>query len=195
MSTKNPLWYELPRARWIERTNDWTQTWTDTQKSKMYAAENRFRHQVRCQQFGSVEAAQTYADKFLKSTWVVKRFKVDHSRPVVVNSIPRGDAHWSILHSEITLPVTWGFNELVLLHELCHALHRHDGGTSHGRYFARILLEVIGHVFGKEARRALIVQYKKGRVKYTPRPVYSDETRRAMRIRGIKMAHQNGWEK
>lgn len=84
---------------------------------------------------------------------------------------------------------------MVLLHELAHALHGRSGGTSHGRHYSRILLEIVGHQLGKAARSSLIKWYKAKGVKYTPRPVFSEETRARMRARGIEMAIQNGWEK
>jgi len=100
MSKKNPLWYELPSERWAEKTNEGQQTWVDAQRSKLYRAESAFRAAgsgagYNYQEFGTIEAAQKYANSFLKSAWVKKRFPKKSTEPVTVQaSAGHRSAYW-----------------------------------------------------------------------------------------------------
>jgi putative metallohydrolase (TIGR04338 family) len=188
MSIKNPNWYELPKARWEERANDGERTWRDSQKAKLYDAENAFR---RCnkdinREFDSIAEIERYANKWLRSAWVVRRWgKQPHITIVEIT----GDTATSIRgQDKISLPRAWAWNEVVVLHELCHIVHAYNGGTSHGRYYARCFLEAIGHRFGASSKKALRRGYILHGVKCTPRPVYSQEAKNKMRNQGREMA-------
>jgi len=190
MSIKNPNWYELPKTRWEERTNTGERAWRDSQKQKLYDAENAFRWRNKDinKEFDSIAEIERYANKWLRSAWVVRRWgKQPHVKIVEIS----GDsAHSHRGKHQIELPRVWAWNEVVLLHELCHSVHAWNGGTSHGRYFARCFLEAIGHRFGPEAKKALRRLYIAHAVKCTPRPVYSQEAKNKMRNRGREMAQK-----
>lgn len=188
MSIKNPHWYELPKERWRERT------WTDSQKQKLYDAENCFKRLFagRYKEFDTLKEVQRYVDKFLKSAWVTRRWGEQESVTVYERLGNICDA--SKWRNRIRLN-HWGMNEIVVLHELCHIVTPSGTGVSHGRYYARTFLEVIGHVLGAEAKKVLRKEYIRGHVKCTPRPVYSEKTKAAMRVRGLKIAIKMGWSK
>lgn len=192
MSIKHPNWYELPRERWKERTNAGERTWTDSQKQKLYDAENRLKcgWRIPYKKFDTIKEVQCYVDKFLESAWVTRRW--GPQEPIEVQSRTGNTCDASRYHNRIRL-THWGMNEIVVLHELCHIIHPSGYGVSHGRYFARTFLEVIGHMLGVEAKKALRKEYIRKHVKCTPRPVYSEETKAAMTAQGLKIAAKLGW--
>lgn len=194
MSEKNPLWYELPAVRWQERNADGHRTWTDSQKQKLYNAENRFRRAWRnkYKEFRSLDEAQRYADKFLKSAWCVRRW--GEQDDVTITAKAGNTCVASKLFRTISL-CSWGMDEVVLLHELSHIVHPNGAGMGHGRYFCRTFLETIGHKLGPKAKKALRAEYIRKHVKCTPKPEYSLEARAGMRARGLAMADKLGWGK
>ena len=109
--------------------------------------------------FGSLEAAQTYADQQLAGLDV----------PVVTVRERRGHAraHWALegSHAAIALPVpvhgtSWALREAVLLHELAHHVAFHlDGAMDHGPSFVRRMLQLVASALGPEAALALRVDY------------------------------------
>ena len=189
MSIKNPNWYELPKTRWEERTNTGERAWRDSQRQKLYDAESYFRNTLwedQYKEFASLKEAQAYADKFLKSAWVERRW--GKQEKITIGMTSSGDAYAQKYRKKIMLPDSWGLNEVVLLHELCHIVHPRGTGVAHGRYFARAFLEAIGHKLGAGAKKAVRKLYIKNHVKCTPRPVYSQEAKNKMRNRGREMA-------
>lgn len=193
MSIKNPNWYELPKARWEERTNTGERAWRDSQKQKLYDAEGRFKrlYSEHNKEFNSIAEIEQYVNKWLRSAWVIRRWgKHPHIKIVeITGSIAFGCQ----AQKKIELPRGWAWNETVVLHELCHIVHAWNGGASHGRYFARCFLEAIGHRFGPEAKKALRTHYIAYGVKCTPRPVYSDEAKIKMTARGRMIAEKMNW--
>ncbi len=152
---------------------------TDHQRSRVYAAEDAWallldaarRGAVRAtvagsqvllpqeKHFGTLEAAQMYADSHLEGL------------PPVTVRRRRGQAkaHWEA-PGIIALPVPahgtpWALRESVLLHELAHhsAFHR-DGVGDHGPSYASRMLELVEHALGPEAALALRVEYGERKV-------------------------------
>jgi len=187
-------WYKIPAQRWQERRAG-RRIWTDSQKGKLYKAERLFRRKFEGQftVFNTLQEAQAYANDFLKSPWVALRFGAQ--KPVSVEEFSEYctfcDSNQML--RRIRLSPGWGFNEIVLLHELAHILQPDSVGQPHGRFFARNLLEMIGHTLGPGAKRAFKKMYVDHRVKSTPRPEYSDEAKANMRAQGLKRAKQLGW--
>jgi putative metallohydrolase (TIGR04338 family) len=104
--------------------------------------------------FGTLEAAQAYADRQLPSY------------PPVVLRTRKGprQAHWEP-PGVIALPVpqhgqAWAMRESVLLHELAHhvAFHSH-GVADHGPTYRACMLDLVGQALGPEAALALRVSY------------------------------------
>ena len=127
---------------------------------------------------------QKFINKFITSAWFKKRFKkiVCTVKKARTNSkTARGG------YGYIILPF-WAWNKVVVLHELTHVINKFNGckGTSHGRFFACAFLELIGHVLGPKAKEILKKQYKKGKVKYTPKRNLTEKDREARRKRFIK---------
>lgn len=194
MSIKNPNWYELPKKRWESLTNAGERTWRDSQRQKLYDAESFFRNHSwdgKYEEWETLAEAQAYADKFLKSAWVERRWGKQEA--ITVELINGGDAYVRKWKKKIVLLEAWGLNEVVLLHELCHIVHPYGTGVAHGRYFARSFLEAIGHKLGPDAKKALRKEYLRNHVKCTPRPVYSDEAKAKMKARGEAIAEKLKW--
>jgi putative metallohydrolase (TIGR04338 family) len=104
--------------------------------------------------FGTLEAAQAYADSAL------------HEVPAVRLRTRKGQtkAHWEA-PGVIALPVPehgepWAMRESVLLHELAHhvAFHRH-GVADHGPTYRACMLDLVEQRLGPEAGLALRVSY------------------------------------
>ena len=183
MNKKHLYWYELPKERWAEKH------WSDSQKTKLYRSEHRFRLQFWRDtgepKFGSIEEAQKYVDKLLASAWITKRWGKQESVTVIHRERKSCTAYkWD----RIIKLSKWGWCPVVVLHELAHILHPSYYGRPHGRYFARTLLELITWQFGNDARKILKSLFKSSKVKTNPFPNYSDEVLQKKRERGKELA-------
>jgi putative metallohydrolase (TIGR04338 family) len=146
----------------------------DNQRARVYAAEDAWAHRLDAARrgapratvagsqvllpaellFGTLEAAQAYADRQLPSY-----------PPVVLRARKGpGKAHWEE-PGVIALPVPehgqpWALRESVLLHELAHhvAFHSH-GAADHGPTYRACMLDLVGQALGPEALLALRVAY------------------------------------
>ena len=69
-------WYELPAVRWQERDSDGIHFWTDSQKQKVYDAENYLRRFLGedNSRFNSIAEIDQYVTKLLKSAWAIRRW-------------------------------------------------------------------------------------------------------------------------
>lgn len=107
-------------------------------------------------QFGTLAAAQDYADRALAG-WDVPPVHLRTRRGP-------GKAHWEA-PGVVALPVPahgtpWAMRESVLLHELAHHLAFHlDGRADHGRRFTARMLELVTTALGPEAALALRVAW------------------------------------
>ena len=146
----------------------------DSQRAKVYAAEDAWALRLDAARrgapraeiagssvllpselvFGTLEAAQAYADHALRDV-----------RPVTLR-VRKGQAkaHWEA-PGVIALPVPehgepWAMRECVLLHELAHhvAFHRHDV-ADHGPTYRACMLDLVEERLGPEAALALRVAY------------------------------------
>ena len=160
-----------------------TATPRDTQRSRVYRAEDAWADRLDAarrgaaratvagssvllpgeRRLGSVDAAASYAARLLRLPEVVD----------AVGAVPpprlrtrRGQraAHWEP-PGTIALPVAvhgepWGLRETVLLHELAHHVGQ-TSGRSHGHRapFPAIVLLLVGAALGAEAAFALRVEY------------------------------------
>jgi putative metallohydrolase (TIGR04338 family) len=104
--------------------------------------------------FGTLEAAQAYADRQLPSY-----------PPVTLRTRKgQGKAHWEE-PGVIALPVpehgqAWALRESVLLHELAHHVAFHSQGVAdHGPTYRACMLDLVGQALGPEAQLALRVAY------------------------------------
>jgi len=171
-------WYELPEKRW--RNDLKYRSFRDSQRQKLYNAESIVKYKMgeSNTKFSSIEEIQKFTNKLVSSAWIKKRFKKQNEIHVIL--LKKGTPYAQ--YNGIYLPLL-SWNMLVVLHEISHVLHRHGliPGVSHGRYFARIYLELVGHIMGPDVMKMLKEQYKIYKVKYLPKRELSEETREKLR--------------
>ena len=177
MSTQYPEWYKLPSERWRNNNYQWHER--DSQRQKLYDAEaSAFAITPPFQKvFSSLEEIQKYIDKFTKSAWFRKRFG-QHS--ITVKGKKGYGASARRMDSTVRFSESC-WNIISVLHEVAHIVKDYGYGGSHGRYYARTLLEFVDHECGKEAANTLKTKFKLCRVKYLPKRVVSDEAREKLR--------------
>ena len=151
----------------------------DSQRARVYAAEDAWALQLDAARrgapralvagsrvllptellFGTLEAAQAYADRQLPDLPPVR----------VRTRKGQGQAHWEA-PGTIALPVPehgqpWALRESVLLHELAHhvAFHSHKA-ADHGATYRACMLELVEQELGPEAALALRVAYGEQRL-------------------------------
>ena len=102
--------------------------------------------------FGSLEAAQQYADSKVAVPVRLRERKGQKA------------AHWEA-PDVIALPIPqygepWALRETVLLHELAHHVAFHTNGEAgHGPSYVATMLELVGLALGEEAAFVLRVEY------------------------------------
>jgi len=196
---ENLQWYELPAKRWQERDGEGCRIWRDSQRQKMYNAENCLKRHCRDEgehgrvdenaEFESIKEIEHYVNKLLKSAWFIRRWGKKEN-PIIVEI--QGHTAWgNRMRNKMALP-KWAWNKVVVLHELSHVLHAYDCGTVHGRYFCRTLLELIDHELSPESRRFLKKRFIATGVRSTPHPAYSEDTKIKKREHGRKLANKYG---
>lgn len=135
----------------------------DTQRSKVYAAETKFRNMnFEPQLFSDAKLdqiwlCQNYVNRVLEQQWFRARFG---ERQITVE--PGRNVGMAYGSRKITLGV-WARQQTVILHEIAHCVAPHD--VRHGAEFAGIYLFLIKQVYGAEAAKALRDCYKEFRVK------------------------------
>lgn len=152
----------------------------DVQKSKVYAAEDRFgdlldrsveNPQIMLAgstlvlppeaKFSTPITAQSYADRVLNHPAVVARF--GPSRVTVRQRKGITKTVYTYRLREIAVPDTKsGLREIVILHELAH--HFAGAFACHGPQFTATLLELVGAVMGVHAQLALRICFGDGEV-------------------------------
>ncbi len=186
MSAKYPEWWELPLRRWHRPGHK-----RDSRKQKLYDAENNIRHseQVSVLQFHSLDEVDTYIRSLINDPWIRKRWSAVREEDFSVTLIPRisGAASARKLDSTIWLP-RWAWNDLTVLHEFCHLLTPYGADPGHGRFFARSLLEIVGHKMGSATREILRCEFVKFGVQYQPIKVITPEKLEEMKERGHRLA-------
>jgi putative metallohydrolase (TIGR04338 family) len=145
----------------------------DTQRSKVYAAEAKFRSMNFQPQlfadakFNDIWLCQNYVNRILDQQWFRARFG---ERQITVDYGRNGGMAYG--SRKITLGV-WARQPIVILHEIAHCVAPYQ--TRHGAEFAGIFLFLVKQVYGAEAAKALRACYKEARVKTSnkalPKPV------------------------
>jgi putative metallohydrolase (TIGR04338 family) len=145
----------------------------DTQKSKVYAAEAKFRSMnfepqiLADAKFSSIWECQNYVNRILDQQWFRARFG---ERQIVVDYGRNGGTAYG--SRRITLGV-WARQPIVILHEIAHCVAPYQ--VRHGAEFAGIYLFLVKQVYGADAAKALRDCYKEARVKTSnkalPKPV------------------------
>lgn len=180
------------RAETIRRNSGYRRP-RDSQRSKLYEAERVLDDFISTEWGpGQVAEMQDWVDALLDSKWWTRRYG---ERFIEVTSgagqrralaKTRTDG-WFSYKRKIGLPL-WARKDWVVLHELAHHAtdfkHGFDQVAAHGREFARIYVELVGHVMGKPAADALKVSFKEHSVKYSkPRKPMTPAQREAAAAR------------
>jgi putative metallohydrolase (TIGR04338 family) len=165
----------------------------DAQRQRLYRAEWEFRgknndgpHAGRI--FTSIAEVQAYTDRLLAEKWFQRRWCTP--KRIDIEAKHHGAATAWPSRGLISMP-KWAWCEQILLHEIAHCITDRyyvgfDRVAIHGREFAAINLELVGHKQGKAAAEALKVLYRKHKVKFTkPRAkrVLTEEQRQVLRDR------------
>lgn len=185
MSEKYPEWFELPAKRWKNNPESYWER--DSQRQKLYDAESYAGYKMNKQnlnpKFTSIEEIQKFTDKLISSAWFKRRWG-EHSIEIVQQN--RGRAAYARFN-RIHLP-KWAWISMIVLHEITHIAgsRKTSSGASHSRFFARTFLELVDHVLGPKAKKILREEFKRERVKYTPKYQLTNKDRQARRERFVR---------
>lgn len=165
----------------------------DMQKSKLYAAENAFRWNLKkegkLREFKTIEEMQGYVDRLLQRDYVRRRFFLDernyfsgkhtliHVRPGFGcrNAAARVGDVWTDhrtgerLTGKCVVMPEWSRNEVVLLHEVAHHLVGLD--NEHNWPFVGGFVDLVQHMLGADAAKSLKGYLRRGKVRIFKPPV------------------------
>jgi len=166
-------WYQTPLWKWREDRNECgrCQEPIDFQMARAYRAENFLKvHAVKGRSFKSIEEIQEYVDALLSTAWFTKRFGTGWKVTASVKGAgwayggPRGHKCGGM-----RLPAGWAFEEWVVLHEMAHAVTPSAAGGRHGRYWARMYMELVRYRMGVRVGELLKQAFKAEGVKSSPK--------------------------
>lgn len=171
-----------------------SETWRDMQRARVYRAQLQIeRHRHDRAQFPDLASVEAYIVKVCSR----KRIQDAYPRAVEVangrlvlkdgGGTRSAYARWSFYDGAVINLPLWSRNELVILHELAHAIvaDRHSR-QAHGWEFCAGLLTLVLHVRGREEHDKLKAAFKANRVRFTkPRAKVpmSDANREAAIVR------------
>ena len=142
----------------------------DSQRQKVYDSEDVLGpvEWPGQEHFVTVSEMQSYVDRLIASAWFQRRWKI---RAVEVrDGRGRRSAASNDRGGYITMPVGMRYEEVVL-HEIAHQIVGrtigHRNVQAHGREFCQVLLELVGHKLGADAKRALKSEFQRRKVKHT----------------------------
>jgi hypothetical protein len=154
----------------------------DRQRSKVYACDGVLAAFGGAERIETLDEIQAWLMSLSRKAWYKRRWP-HHARWVARTDgfdlrdgrgtrIARGGGRW------LNLP-RWSRTKGTILHELAHCLNR--GAEPHGWRFCHTYRLLARFVLGKDAEKALVMAFKKHRVRYKkPRPkVYLTPERRA----------------
>lgn len=194
-------WFEHPYKHWRNYgEEDAPFPERDFQRRRCYDAERLFINLLETQlkytpkRYESVEEIQALVNKICSYAWFKRRWYPSETftpaKKVISVKDGRGrkragGGYKTLWYGYITIPI-WARDEIVILHELAHAITPPSTGGCHGRFWARTFLELVGHVVGWDEAKLLRDAYKKYKVKYNPRRRLSVEAKAAARERFVK---------
>lgn len=138
----------------------------DSQKSRLYAAENEAfpDHAHTDPTLREVAQLQAWVDALLKKAWFIRRW--GHRW---INVTHNGGKRGSRAVGKHTIRMsTYHRNRYVTLHEVAHCL-TYSHHASHGPEYARTLLELVRYTFGPEDAKRLREKFREHRVRVAPR--------------------------
>jgi hypothetical protein len=168
----------------------------DSQRSKVYAAERSWEHDLehggrdRFEHFATNAECKRYVNNLLKRKRIKKKYMnffngyIFHHGINVTHGGRNGWAH--SYGGTIRLSPAARYSS-VLLHELAHELMPRS--VHHDWRYAATMLDLVRQVLGKDEERALKAEYRKHRVKYR-KPIKRHITpeQRAILVERIKVA-------
>lgn len=150
----------------------------DTQRSRVYAAENEFRRVIGDKQFHEQLGYLMFVEKVERSKWFRQKYGARAFE--VKDGRGRTSAGaWGSRH--ITLP-KWARTPVVILHEIAHCVTHteHDSVAGHGWEYVAIFLDLVRHFLGVEAHGKFRTILKQHRVRMRAKRVMSPEQKAAM---------------
>jgi putative metallohydrolase (TIGR04338 family) len=146
----------------------------DSQRQKLYKAEQVLRKEYCRYEFTTIEEVTVWVQQIMHSAWWKKHYP-NHYTLEISNGAgktkalgaPRSNGIW------MALP-TWARKDCVILHEMAHGVcPRHF--AAHGREYAAIYLKLVTRFMGKKAGQVLRKSFVHHKVKYKPKRVLSPE--------------------
>jgi len=151
----------------------------DFQRQKAYDAEHAIRDKMsNNKKYDSREEIQKRVDKICSYKWFTSRWGNHQIR--VIHKTHGSWAYGNYHKKHIRLP-EWAWNDLIVLHELAHAITPPETGGRHGRYWAATFLELVEKVMSKADYIVLRESFKTHGVKYSQKRRLSEETKEKMR--------------
>lgn len=164
----------------------------DNRREKLYRAERKLCDTpLEGQRFESVDQMQKYIDNLIAQKWFKKTW------PNVIDRVTihcgAGNRRATCSHTSgflrrpvIKMPI-WARSELILLHELAHALTP-NRCAAHGWEFAKAYLRLVKNRLGSEAEKALKKSFREHKVKFSPKKKreLTEEQRQILRERMTK---------
>lgn len=137
-------------------------TQRDSQRSKVYAAEDAAFTRNAAPTMKSLDEVEAYVKKVLGSAWFQKRYLICNVN--VEDGRGRRNAYANALTNTIKMP-KWSRSEWVILHEISHLVSSLN--PAHGWQFCENYLALVQHFLGKESADRLRREFKARRVKFT----------------------------
>jgi len=149
----------------------------DSQRSKVYRAEDTVTVPEALERLETVEEMQAWVDKIVRTRWwrvykLPSASKAKHRAGRLISygkiTVKDGRARRSASgwRGSIKMP-KWSRTKLIVLHEVAHAIQTES--PSHGRQYARIYLDLVTRFIGPEAGRQLKAAYVKHHVRSNPK--------------------------
>jgi len=144
----------------------------DNQRKKVYQSEWTVEERVGRGRFlPTVEDIQNYIDQMLEDPWFKERFPNTKPIEVCEERNVRSGAYNQHLNRKSIIKISDGMRyELVVIHEVTHALLHYARHAYHGRLFARVYLDLVRHFMGNLWADTLQEEYDRNNVKYLPNP-------------------------
>lgn len=148
----------------------------DSQKQRVYSAEQKFLRPYVDDYLGDVAQCQLFINQVMRRKYIAKHYPTGLGWPIRVVGIPSKHrwAHAYCGASRIEVgtgdAASWSRTKSVMLHELAHILAFRkylDHSGSHNWQFAAVFLDLVRNVMGKEAAARLKAGYKVHRVRCT----------------------------
>ena len=143
--------------------NKYMKTIRDSQRSKVYCAENV----ISGKRFDDIKELREYVKRICNSSFWKK---LNGYPSVLVQDGRRRRKACAYDRYSISMPV-WARSEAVTLHELAHTLVNFNKKpvADHGREFVKMFLKLVHHYMGKEEYILLRDSFKEHNVKYSTR--------------------------